>query len=228
MFVDGFNLYHSLDGRPEYHKYKWLDISGLAAGFLTKSHSIREIWYFTALATWHPDKGKVPRHNKLITVYRDMGVKIVEGVFRETTRTCKLCKRPYVSHEEKRTDVNIAVAILDLAYRDTYDTACLISGDSDLIPAIRKVRDNFPAKSFKLLIPIGRSADELKRACGGNHFASQITEKHLARHQLPDPYVTRNFDADMPPAAQEEMFDGLLTFVKVYAYHRAGVPGYKS
>ncbi len=37
-----------------------------------------------------------------------------------------------------------------------------------------------------------------------------------------------NFDADMPPAAQEEMFDGLLTFVRVYAYHRAGVPGYKA
>jgi uncharacterized LabA/DUF88 family protein len=194
VFVDGFNLYHSLDGVPEYHKYKWLNIKGLAQSFLTRSHEIIQVMYFTALATWHPDRGKVERHKKLIEVYRDMEIRVVEGVFRETQRKCGVCQQTYVSHEEKRTDVNIAVSMVDLAYKDAYDVACLISGDSDLIPAIRMVRDNFPVKSVRLIIPIGRKADELKRACGGDHFASQITQRHLAGNQLPDPYETVLFD----------------------------------
>jgi uncharacterized LabA/DUF88 family protein len=195
VFVDGFNLYHSLEARPEYHKYKWLDIKGLAVSFLTRLHKIVDVFYFTALATWHADKNKVVRHRRLIDVYRDMDVRVVEGVFREAERFCPLCKRTYVAHEEKRTDVNIAVAMLDLAYKDTYDVACLVSGDNDLIPAIRCVRENFPLRSFRLIVPIGRSADELKKACGGDHFASQISQKHLAGNQLPDPYVTTQFDA---------------------------------
>lgn len=32
---------------------------------------------------------------------------------------------------------------------------------------------------------------------------------------------------DMPPEAEEEMTDGLIQFVRAYAYYRAGVPGYK-
>lgn len=194
VFVDGFNLYHSLDRKSAYYKYKWLDIKGLAESFLTRSHEILEVQYFTALATWHPDRGKVERHEKLIEVYRDMEIKIVKGVFRETTRRCKLCKKVYIAHEEKRTDVNIAVSMLDLAYKGVYDTACLISGDSDLIPAIRKIRDNWPVKSFRLIIPIGRKADELKKACGGDRHAAQVTEKHLAGNQLPDPYLKKLFD----------------------------------
>lgn len=189
VFVDGFNLYHSLDAKPEYHKYKRLNIRGLATSFLTRSHEIVDTYFFTALPTWHPDTGKIERHRKLVEVYSDMGIKVRWGVFRQTVRECKICQSSYIAHEEKRTDVNIAVAMLDLAYQGAYDTACLISGDSDLIPGISKVRERFPATSFRLIIPIGRMADELKRACGGSRCASQITNDHLARNQLPNPFA---------------------------------------
>ena len=32
--------------------------------------------------------------------------------------------------------------------------------------------------------------------------------------------------ADMPAEAEEEMTDGLIQFVRAYAYYKAGVPGY--
>ncbi len=192
VFVDGFNLYHSLNSNTRYHKYKWLNIKGLAGSFLTRSHEIVDTYYFTALPTWHSDKGKIERHRKLAEIYTDLGIKVRWGVFRETERECKICNSLYIAHEEKRTDVNIAVAMLDLAYQRSYDTACLISGDSDLIPGISKVRERFPATSFRLIIPIGRMADELKRACGGDRCASQVTEAHLAGNQLPDPYIKQS------------------------------------
>jgi uncharacterized LabA/DUF88 family protein len=37
-------------------------------------------------------------------------------------------------------DVKIAVDLLTSAYEDSYDTAILLSSDTDLIPAIQKVR----------------------------------------------------------------------------------------
>jgi uncharacterized LabA/DUF88 family protein len=41
---------------------------------------------------------------------------------------------------EKGVDVKIAIDLLAGAYEDMYDTAILISSDTDLIPAIQKVR----------------------------------------------------------------------------------------
>ena len=55
FFVDGFNLYHALDNK-RFYRYKWLDLSSLAQKFITKKDKIEEIYYFTALATWAPDK----------------------------------------------------------------------------------------------------------------------------------------------------------------------------
>ncbi|OGY31158.1 MAG: hypothetical protein A3C02_03925 [Candidatus Andersenbacteria bacterium RIFCSPHIGHO2_02_FULL_45_11] len=42
---------------------------------------------------------------------------------------------------EKGVDVHIAADLLRGAYKDTYDTAILISSDTDLIPAIQYVRE---------------------------------------------------------------------------------------
>ena len=44
-------------------------------------------------------------------------------------------------YHEKGVDVQIAVDLLVGAYDDLYDTAILISSDTDLIPAIKKVKE---------------------------------------------------------------------------------------
>jgi uncharacterized LabA/DUF88 family protein len=43
-------------------------------------------------------------------------------------------------YHEKGVDVKIAVDLLTGAYEGSYDTAILLSSDTDLIPAIQKVR----------------------------------------------------------------------------------------
>ena len=43
-------------------------------------------------------------------------------------------------YHEKGVDVLMAVDLLTGAYEDTYDTAILVSSDTDLIPALTKVR----------------------------------------------------------------------------------------
>ena len=52
-------------------------------------------------------------------------------------------RRTFVVPEEKRTDVSIAIHMLDDAYRGLCECQVLVSGD-DLVPAIQMVRQRFP------------------------------------------------------------------------------------
>ena len=174
FFVDGFNLYHSLDSNPNLHKYKWLNITKLTKLFLKKNEHISDIYYFTALATWAPNK--VKRHKIYIKALELNNVKIVYGEFRRRTKKCPICKKQYVTYEEKQTDVNIAIHLFRLAIQDKYDKAFILSGDSDLIPSIKSVQNTFPQKSLGVIIPIGRRAELLKQTCD---FHMKLKEKHL-------------------------------------------------
>jgi uncharacterized LabA/DUF88 family protein len=53
--------------------------------------------------------------------------------FKEETVYCNLCKRHIKKHEEKETDVSIAVKILESFSLNECDLAVVITGDTDLI-----------------------------------------------------------------------------------------------
>ena len=181
FFIDGFNLYHSIDENPRLHQYKWLNLKRLASLFLSKHDTLVEINYFTALATWSPDK--VKRHQTYIKALESEGINIVYGEFRRRTKTCPVCHRQYNTYEEKQTDVNIAIHLFRAAIQDTYDKAFILSGDSDLIPSIHAVKKIFPNKSLGVIIPVGRRAELLKHTCD---FHMKLKEKHLAASTFPD------------------------------------------
>lgn len=81
FFIDGFNLFHSLDSNPLYHKYKWLDLSNLAKKFITRNDTIKDIYYFTALTTWNLEK--IKRHQLYIKALELNNIKIIYGKFRK-------------------------------------------------------------------------------------------------------------------------------------------------
>ena len=54
----------------------------------------------------------------------------------------------YIRHEEKMADVNIANQLLLDAMEGKFDSAFLISGDSDLVPPIRTIKTRFPDKKI--------------------------------------------------------------------------------
>jgi uncharacterized LabA/DUF88 family protein len=62
----------------------------------------------------------------------------------------------FKKYEEKRTDVNMASYIIADGFNDKYDKAIIITGDSDIAPAIEMVKKFFPEKEFLAVIPIGR------------------------------------------------------------------------
>ncbi len=164
-----------------YHRYKWLDLKKVSACFLTHEENLIDVFYFTALTTWSPKK--IERHENYIRALESRGVKTVYGAFKEREVYCTNCKKIFLKSEEKRTDVNIAIHLLGLAQSDAYDRVLLITGDSDLIPAVEWVRRTHPIKRISVITPPGRRMTKHLRAVATD--AAIIKEIQLQTSQLP-------------------------------------------
>jgi uncharacterized LabA/DUF88 family protein len=140
------------------------------------------IHYFTAYPTW--DEPKRLRHQTYIKAISSRGVEYTLGEFKPKWVDCRAtCKQPFDMKEEKQTDVNIAVKMIEIA--NEYDTLILVTADSDQVPAVRLIRKLYPEKRIFVLPPIGRNSKELVRASGGNRLI--MTEDHLRKALLPNP-----------------------------------------
>jgi uncharacterized LabA/DUF88 family protein len=153
-FIDGFNLYHSLDDLKKPH-LKWVDLWALAEVFISRnSQRLDTVYYFSAFADWMPDKQR--RHQAYVDALIARGITPIIAAFKNKSRYCPSCKSKWTGHEEKETDVNIAVTMLSGAYRNEYDHAFLVSRDSDITPAIRILRADFPKKEITVIAPPNR------------------------------------------------------------------------
>jgi uncharacterized LabA/DUF88 family protein len=181
LYIDGFNVYYALKRNPAYHKYKWLNYRKLAESMVCANDTIVGIFYFTTFVRWRPDS--VERHKKYISALRSMGVEIIYGRFLEKSIKCHKCHQDFKTHEEKQTDVNIALKILGDAVDNLYDKALIISADSDLLPVIKSVQHHTPEKEIGVMFPIGSSSFELRQNAG---FRRKMSEKLLQNCQFPD------------------------------------------
>lgn len=187
FFVDGFNLYHALDYTEQgpdhfkYRRYKWLSLRTLANLFVGRLDTLEAVYLFTAFATWDP--AKVARHKLFIKANESEGVRVVYGEFKRKDKRCRLCRGQYQTFEEKQTDVNIALSLFQLAVLDQYDRAVILSGDTDLIPAIKAVRSTFPHKQIGVMLPIGKSSEDLLKHAD---FRFKLREIHLRSSRYPD------------------------------------------
>jgi uncharacterized LabA/DUF88 family protein len=207
IYVDGFNLYHSaLEARPQ---YRWLDLHALALNALGEGHEIVRIRYFTARIKGEDGDHDGPQRQDAYTralgcacpnltvhwgrfVQREKWKRIVDPPAR--------CLSPAPTkvltwhREEKRSDVNLAVHLLNDAWRNEYECAVLLSDDSDLAEPLSIVREM--GKRVILLTPIHLrergertpnsdvrvpARDLLKHA----HAYRHISVSHLAASQMP-------------------------------------------
>jgi len=151
VYVDGFNLYYgALYKSPN----KWLDLHKMCQ-LLLPSHNIAKIKYFTANVSARPYDTDQPirqqiYHRALRTI---PNLEIILGSFLTKQIMAPLAlpidgKRfaKIIRTDEKGSDVNLAVHLLHDAYQKHYDTAVIISNDSDLAEAIRIVKNELGIK----------------------------------------------------------------------------------
>lgn len=184
--VDGFNLYHSIDALKK-PWLKWLDLWKLSdRHVLRKSERLEAVYYFSAYAYWLPQP--MQRHRAYVKALEAHRVTPVLGQFKAKDRSCRKCGARWTAHEEKETDVNIAIAMLRLAHKNDFDRCLLISRDSDIAPAVRATLEDFPQKVVTVVAPPNRGhSTELVAASAGKK--AKITERQLEECQLPDTVI---------------------------------------
>jgi uncharacterized LabA/DUF88 family protein len=187
-YIDGFNLYHAIDDmsratRGELNHLKWLDLSKLMAVFTDDQiHRIDRIKYFSAYATWKPKQHE--RHQIYTKALASTGIQMIMGQFKEKEIYCPLCKLTHTGHEEKESDVNIAVHLVADVYNDTFDQAFIVTRDSDLSGPIRHIRDQFPKKKIKIIAPPQRGHSKELWALANSR--ASISKEHLEKCLFPE------------------------------------------
>lgn len=88
--------------------------------------------------------------------------------------------------EEKGSDVNLALHVLNDAWKDAYDCAVVVSNDSDLSEALRLVK-NQNSKTMGLIFPNTNSKRKPSRELASHaDFIKHIRAYTLSESQLPD------------------------------------------
>jgi uncharacterized LabA/DUF88 family protein len=180
-YVDGFNLYFGLKTKG-WRRLYWLDIPALCRSLLRPHHSLLGVKYFTARVASPPDK--VQRQNVYLeALAANGGCSIHFGQYLNIPRKCPYCGRTDTVPKEKMTDLLIGLEMYGDAATNAYDTCLLVSGDSDLVAAIKKVRTVSPAKWVLLASPPKRHSAALAAAAD---VSFTIGRAKLAAAQMPD------------------------------------------
>lgn len=208
--IDGLNLYHAtaILRRPELH---WVDLRSLSQVFLkTHTEQLLQVFYFSAYAE-HIPLAKQNCQKAHIQALKLREVIPILGNFKKKNRSCPECNHKWVSHEEKETDVNIALFLINLAYQDVFDRALVISNDSDLAPAIAMVRKLFPQKRITTVTPphYYHSIELIQVASD----KTKISIEHLERCLLPS-VVTSSAGLPPVPRPQEYIPSETASFVR--------------
>ena len=168
-YIDGFNLFYGLRSRG-WRRYYWLDLDSLVKKLLRPWQQLVVVRYFTTRVMPEPgDLDKPRRQNAYLEALATLSDLTTHfGYFLPKERTCRQCGSIVRTYEEKMTDVNIAVSLLTDAQDGKFDTAMVVSGDSDLSGPIDEVRRRYPNKRVVVAFPPDRASKKL--SAGGPSF----------------------------------------------------------
>ncbi|HEY83170.1 MAG TPA: NYN domain-containing protein [Dehalococcoidia bacterium] len=132
IFIDGSNLYHSLKnifGRTD------LDIGKFCRKLLARRKLIR-IYYYNAKVGFKEEPERFRHQQRFFAS--------VNAIPYSELRLGRLVYSnwPNAPPYEKGIDVQLTTDMLTHAYKDNYDVAILVAGDSDFAPALQAVKDS--------------------------------------------------------------------------------------
>ena len=190
VYIDGFNLYYWVKPTP----YRWIDLKLLCANALRAprfSHEIVAVKYFTARVSDNQnDPGAANRQDVYLQALIASTPEF-QPYFGEFRRKPKRMPRvnpgggtgPTVevwATEEKGSDVNLAVELVNDAWLDRYDLAVVVSNDSDLCSALSVVKQR--RKRVGVLVRGDARVVSLRKV---SNFQKTLTEPELQGALLP-------------------------------------------
>lgn len=189
VYIDGFNFYY---GCLKNSGWKWLNIQQTFTKVLGPAHDIVLIRYFTA-------KVQSTAQDPQIDVRQDTYLKALQhccpliqihfGHFLRhrvmmENATPPPSRVPVWKTEEKGSDVNLAVHLLNDAWKNHYDCAVVVSNDSDLAEPLRLARQECN-KTIGLITPGAPTRRTSRELTMHAHFVRTIRQSALKQAQLP-------------------------------------------
>lgn len=183
-YIDGFNLYFGMRQKG-WRRYYWLDVRTLSEKLLKPDQQLVATRYFTSrVSSTSVDPDQAKRQGRYLEALETLPQTTLHyGHYLAKTVKCFKCGAEWLTNEEKMTDVNIAVALMEDAFKDAFDHAILISGDSDLVGPLLKVRCLYPEKRIIVAFPPERSSVRLRQEANASFV---ISRKTLKDSQLPE------------------------------------------
>lgn len=165
VFVDGGNLYAGV--KFGLHLQKSVDIDSLIKK-LTSGRCLVRAYYYTTPSP-HPNSSQGKAHQRFLDKLgwiENLQLRRGRVVPRRSIVECPKCGKAfeYNVYTQKGIDSRIAVDMVTLAVRDAYDTAILVSGDSDLAEAVNYIREQTNKKVENACVPGKSWAKTLREA----------------------------------------------------------------
>jgi NYN domain len=187
VYIDGFNLY---PGCVRGTRYRWLGLFKFAQACLPDNEVVA-VKYFTAIVNpGSNDSAKKDRQlGYLRALKTNSRISVFYGAFQSHEVTRPLAdgtgRVRVIDMKEKGSDVNLATELLCDAFAGAFETAAVVSNDSDLVAPIRAVIDRV-GKPVGVINPHtgsqSRPSVEMKRCCS---FFRTVHKSALRDSQLP-------------------------------------------
>jgi len=180
-YIDGFSLYHGLKDKG-WNCYYWLDLKKLCQNLISANQALVDIKYHTSRIKAPP--GKKRRQNTYLEALREFTkIQPFYGKYEYAIYECQKCAHKNRVPVEKMADVRLAVNMVADAFLNKYDTVFLITGDKDFVPAVERLKGEYPQKQVTVVFPPMRTNDNLRFIADR---CLHITEIELKKSLLPD------------------------------------------
>ena len=184
FYIDGFNLYFGIKHKIKKQGWRnclWLDLCALCDALMRPNQKRVICKYFTARISGNNHKQrKQTVYLEALKTFPDL--EIIYGRFQMARQLCSICDEEYFKPEEKMTDVNIAIEMVQDAHANKFDIAILISADSDFVPPVQ-ILQSLGKKVIVALPPRNKSqqlrntADAVTVIGRGRIYQNQLPEK---------------------------------------------------
>ena len=205
VYIDGFNFYYGIkravNVNSRWNNAYWIDIVKLCEGFLSSDEILKKVIYFTATplnSSKSARQSALLNANKLINKER---FEVVRGKYLEKQITCPNCNFSISRPEEKKTDVNISVRMIRDCVQKTTDAVFLISADTDLLPPLELIKNDFPQIKLKILFPPSNYSHEISATASAWKVKNVLLKNNLKRFEnamMPDVVEVDNQRYEIP------------------------------
>lgn len=193
-FIDGLNLYHGMEDAGLL-RYRWMDVHSLAQHMANDAFGrnpelfdgplqVTAVTYCTSYVSAEQSRRRQDVYLQALAAHKP-NMSILLGRYEAKARECKCecgCHNMVEFQKEKRTDVNLAVEMLKaVGTNPAADVFLLITGDTDLVPAVQAVQDT--GRPVIVVAPPARHQEHLNQVAD---VYLRIGKRQLKYSPLPE------------------------------------------